>query len=185
MAKSGLDEKKLKASLERTKKGLADLIRKYGSKENMEKLGEEAARLIVVRTRQGKTAEGGPFPPFDRGNDEGLYVKYRNRYKKLLHGSASVKKPTNTFTGQLLDSLGVRKAQRGKVFIGPTTERRTDIFGGASDITNSELIEELEKMGREFLKLSDKNLKFLLRFFRILIKDENRKSRFKPKSNRK
>ena len=170
MAKSGLDEKKLKASLERTKKGLADLIRKYGSKENMAKLGEEAARLIVVRTRMGKTAENGPFPALSAN-----YVKYRKAYRQLLHPSAKPNKPSNTFTGQLLDSLGVTKVQRGKVFIGATLERREE--GGA---TNSEIIEYLEQMGREFLKLSDKNLKFLLRFFRILIKDENRKSRFRP-----
>ena len=176
MAKSGLDSKKLKADLEKTRGRLADLIRKYGSKENMEKLGEEAVRLIVTRTRMGGNAEGGPFPALSKG-----YVKYRTAYRKHLHGSASPDKPTNTFTGQLLDSLGVVRAKRGAVFIGATVERRTDPFGGSDDTKNSELIKYLEEMGREFLGLTGKNLKSLLREFRILIKDENRKSRFKPK----
>jgi len=163
------------------KDDLFKLVKSIGSKKNMRIVGREMIKLIVKRTRMGKDIDGQKFPALAEST-----IKLRKRYK--LHSSTSPGKANNTMTGQLLKSLGVVKADKGEIWIGviksdrkhPTLKKRTKKKSTKAPATNDEVMEYLEEQGRNFNGLTKANWKSLLRTVRILLKDDIRRSKFKP-----
>lgn len=153
------------------------LIFRFGHKRNMELIGNKIVDIIVKRTRLGNDYKGSKFPPL---SDD--YVELRKQYKRdgILHKTTSPSKANNTLTGQLLHSIGIVKVKNGSVWIGATKEDRKTVTLKKSKTTNSELIEHLENQGRAFFGLTELNWKALLRYIRKIMKDEIRRTRFKP-----
>jgi len=152
------------------KKEMTTLIDKFGSKKRMTLLGKEAVSLIVIRTRVGRgfstATKGGGDKATKLKPLSPNYIDYRKKNKAKLTGRAgTVKKSNLTFTGQLLNSIDVIKASKGKCFIGAKKERRK-----GETVKNSEIIGYQEKQGRVFLQLSTLDIKKLIRFMKNLVK---------------
>ena len=139
-------------------------IKESTSATQMKAYGRAAIKLIIARTRLGygvkktNTAQTRLAPLAEPTKE------YRRRNASKLHPETSPNKSNLTFTGQLLDSLGVKSASKSEVIIAANRRRRK---GG---ITNDELAGILETRGRNrparpFLNLSTKEIQKLNRDF--------------------
>jgi hypothetical protein len=105
------------------------------------------------------------------------YKEFRRENKDLLSRATRPSKSNLTLTGQMLDSLRIRKFRRGLVTIGPYGRRRAAGFS-PTKLTNPQLTEILEANGRPYLHLSRLEVKQLQRFYRKTFGDLVNKYRF-------
>lgn len=150
-------------------------------KRDLEAMGEEAIRLIVVRTRLGY---GVDRPRAKRKRLKSLspsYIEVRKGkiafftlgkgQKRRIVSYVPDKKPelseftrptrsNLTFTGKMLDSMRVKDivVRRNRVSIGPDRRSR------GKGLTNEKIATYQEQMGRVFNNLSDLEVKKLARF---------------------
>ena len=152
-------------------KDMRKLFKKSVSNKEMQLLGEKAIEIIVKRTRlgDGVTARGGKKKKFKAFKKS--YRNFRKRYESKLDGTTSVTKRNNTFSGQLLRSMKVIKAVKGKVVVGPNDETRSKTFKGEASKTNAEVAGYLVDMGRAFNNLSKPEIKQLTIFYRRTFTD--------------
>lgn len=128
------------------------------SDEQMEKLGEEAADMIRIRTRlgYGVSKPGAKRQRLKKLSDE--YIETRQNF----HGLSEFTTPGRsnlTRTAQMLDSIIVLEAKDGKVTVGPQ--------GARSDSKHSnDQIAEYVSTARPFISVSDLEVKKLIRFFK-------------------
>lgn len=151
-----LNEAKLAKMVDRLKAGLAKSV----SKEQMRKLGEEATRLIVKRTRlgYGVQKEGGERFPLSS-------ISWTDRYKKLrktfpLDETTRPRKSNLTLTGQMLRSIKVIKIDGKSVTIAPTGWR------SEKGLDNETVAAGNAKRGRVFLNLSANEYAQIARVYR-------------------
>ena len=147
-----------KLQLDKFVKNIADTIKQTINAQFMSEIGEEAKRLIFLRTKLGY---GVPFTGANREKLKGLsasYIKMRKSSKKLgeLSDTTSASKSNLTFTGQLLDSIQVKKSVNGITWIGPRGYR-TD------GLTNEQVANTVSKQ-RPFMFLSDLEILKVQRF---------------------
>jgi hypothetical protein len=160
------------ADLGKFRKVIEDAFKAATSKEAMAKYGKAAAQYIKVRTRQGYGVKGNNEP---KNNLDALSEKYKATRKKNrneLHGSTRPNKSNLTYTGQMLDSVGVTYANQGTVIVSPNGERNDSEHG------NAEIAQFVSDQGRPFNHLTDVEVrKLTVLFERNLRKILNKASR--------
>jgi len=130
------------------------------SQRVLKALGKQSIFLIKKRTRLGYGVRR------DYGKKKKLiglsenYVQYRKDNKQLLNKFTRPSRSNLTFTGQMLDSMKIRKIKRGRLTIGPYGRRRGE------NLTNQKLAQYVEQNGRPFNHLSQLEIKQLQRFYR-------------------
>lgn len=134
------------------------------SRKELKRLGDAALIIIYNRTKKGigvrKTSQvGGAQQKLKKLADS--TKKYRQRYKEKLHPTTSPRKSNLTFSGQLLDSLKVKKisARKKSFVISPEGKRK------GSSLANFEVAEFVDQNGRPFLGLSNKDLKEVVKLY--------------------
>ena len=144
------------------------LLRTFNSATNtvqMRALGQQAIKKIVRRTRLGYGVDEKGDKKFKLEPLRPMTIANRLRNKRRLHGQTRPKRSNLTFTGQMLNSMKVKRASHGVVAVGPKGSRRE---GG---ITNPDLA-ELHANGttrmkpRPFNNLSRLERRQLVRWYR-------------------
>lgn len=130
------------------------------TQQQMIRLGNEAVKLIVKRTRLGYGVKENLGQRFNLSS-----IPWTDRYKNLrrvatLDGSTSARKSNLTFTGQMLRSVTAANPKSGGVTIKVSGDR-TD-----TDATNEEIANVNAKRGRVFNRLSLNEYNQLVRIYR-------------------
>lgn len=143
-----------------------EALRKIGSPTNMKKFGETAADIVRLRTRLGfgvsdDNAEKARLKPLSKSykdfrkgkiafftTPDGRVVPYKPNSAPTLHPDTSPTKSNLTFTGQMLDSLGVVSVRQGEALIGPRGNRTK------SPLSNKQVAKYVTAQGRAFNNLS-------------------------------
>lgn len=139
------------AKLDKFNAAMARALSKVGAPSNMRKFGEDAADIVRLRTRLGSgvETEGGT-----KKRLKPLSESYRKRRKKAdLHPDTAPNKSNLTFTGQMLDSLGVTSVRQNQVTFGPRGSRT------GSSLSNKQVAEYVTLAGRAFNNLSKVEIK--------------------------
>lgn len=107
-------------------------FRRATDQRQMRALGEFAIMLIVRRTRLGKTyTRERVRVALDKIRERPKrlaplspnYVDFRKKNRRLLSRFTTPRRSGLTFTGQMLDSMKVKRASKGIVAIGPSGRR--------------------------------------------------------------
>lgn len=128
--------------------------------EHLKALGDEAVRLITVRTRLGY---GVDTPGAERQKLKPLsdaYIEMRRKSRGKLSGMTAPARSNLTFTGQMLESLKVI-AKRFSVSIEPSGQRD-------DGISNQDVAQSVTRFGRPFISLSRLEIKQLKRFYETM-----------------
>jgi hypothetical protein len=133
---------------------------KFGDKEAMTAIAAEAANMIRTRTRLGYGVPGDNAPRQKLKVLSDSYKLFRRKHKDELYDEASPAKSNLTFTGQLLNSLKVKKISKDSAIVGASGKRQGE------QLTNDKLAEYVEENGRPFLYLSNLENKKLETFAR-------------------
>lgn len=129
------------------------------SKRQTSALAEEAIKIIVRRTRLGYGVKRNYSERYKLPGLSTAYIKRRRNYSGLA-GTTTPKKSNLTFTGQMLESVSIIRADdKGMIVIGPKGRRR-------DRLTNVEVAEFNEQRGRIFNRLSRLEFQQLLRIYR-------------------
>lgn len=140
------------------------------SSQELTSVGNFVIDLIVKRTRLGygvsrqfgaKTS----LKPLSMG-----YRAFRTR-NPALSPTTSAGKSNLTFSGQMLDSVKIIRAQNGKVSFGPTGGRQD------SSLTNLQVAAIQERQGRIFNRVSQLEYSQALRYYRRQFGDLLKKQR--------
>lgn len=147
-----------KQQITKLSKEIASSIDKTFDAKFMREVGEEAKRLIFLRTKlgYGVDKQGGQKQKLKALSP--FYVELRKLLAKDgdLHSSTTPKKSNLTNTGQMLDSLKIKRAVNGLVWLGPMGYRDVGL-------TNEEVANRVSK-DRPFMFLSDLEEKKIRRF---------------------
>lgn len=139
-------------------KAFAKILSKVDSPDAMRRLGTFLIAMIRVRTRgrgQGVQKPGGPVSKLKRVTTK--YAKWRA--KQPRHPEAATGRSSNlTFSGKMLDSLIIKKANRTQLFLGFKTQKDANKAGWQ------------EEQGRRFLVLSGKEIKDAAAFMKMGLK---------------
>jgi hypothetical protein len=102
-------------------KKLITELNKYISHANLKNIGDFASGLIRVRTRlgYGVDSEGGERQRLEPLTPRYILKRKLARKSGKLYEETSPTKSNLTFTGQMLNSIGVIKIAQNKVVIGP------------------------------------------------------------------
>lgn len=122
------------------------------SQRTAQSIAEDLVDFIVERTKDGKGKDGKPFPG------------YSESYKKSLDFKIAGKGNTVdlTLTGEMLDTLKVLEAKKGKIVIG--FEEGDEVNGRAEgNILGSYGGDPNPKKARNFLDVSDKEIANILK----------------------
>ena len=137
--------------------------------QSIQPIAVEAALLIRKRTRLGYGARAMGGERFGLKKLSPSYVKFRlSRGAPYLSEFTAPKRSNLTFTGQMLDSIGIVRIQAGKVFIGPQGNR-TDPFSKGK--TNAQIAKYVAQNGRPFMYLTRPEISQLVRSYRITFGD--------------
>jgi len=141
-------------------KKLFGVFDRFVDDAKMRAIGVEASRLIKVRTRlgYGVSSNGKQRKKLKKLSDN--YLIFRAKHRDELDSETSPERSNLTFTGQLLNSMKVKKAKKGSVIIGPSGKR------SGERLTNDELGQHVEDAGRPFNYLSNLETKQVERFAR-------------------
>ena len=133
-------------------------LSKTTDRKNLREFANVLNRIIKDRTRAGfgvkpprKADSGGrrfKLPPFSDA-----YIEQRVRNARKLSKFASISRPNNTFTGQMLSDLRVNNISKDSFSIG---------FRSRKSRLKAEF---LEIMGREFMHLSKKEIQILVKSY--------------------
>lgn len=141
-------------------KSIFNVFDRFEEHKEMRAVGEHAADLIRVRTRLGY---GVPDQGEARQKLKKLsqkYMLFRGKKSDELYEDTTPKRSNLTFTGQLINSLKVKKVKKGEVIVGPSGKR------SGESLTNEKLAEYVEDAGRPFNYLSNLEVKKVERFVR-------------------
>ena len=166
----------VKVDVKRFTDKIEKLLGESVSAKLMRPVAQELAKIIVKRTRLGygvssnlaeksklrASGPGGKFTP------KYLLRRIRARSKGELASTTSPNKLNLTFTGQLLESVKVIKADNGQIIIGPSG-RRDDGH------TNEQIAKYNADAGRIFLNVSRLEFQQILRFYRREFTDLRKK----------
>lgn len=162
----------VKVDVKRFTDKIEKFLKEAVSTRTIKPIAEELTNIIVKRTRLGygvknnfgkreklrASGPGGGFKP--------SYLK--KRLRGPLDSTTAPRKLNLTFTGQLLRSVSVIKAQDGKIIIGPTGTRN-------DGKDNQKIARYNADQGRIFLNVSELEFKQILRFYRREFTDLRRK----------
>lgn len=146
----------------------------------MKQIGEEAARLIYVRTKLGYGVKNNngtrqklrPLNPFyiavrkvvKGGNAKKIKQIYQetgirppSKLPTGLDETTTPAKSNLTFSGQMLKSIKVKTTKQNEVIIGPQGYRN-------DGLTNEQVANSVQKFGRPFMFLSNLEIGKLKRF---------------------
>lgn len=137
--------------------------------QHMIPVAEHAVDLIVKRTRLGYGVDRqfGSKQALKRLSDP--YKEFRKRFSGLSDAT-SPGKSNLTLTGQMLDSVKVIRATKGKIHFGPTGNR-------SDGLSNMQVAKYQERQGRVFNRISQLEYNQTLRFYRREFGDLLRKRR--------
>lgn len=177
----------VKVDVKRFTDKIEKLLGESVSARLMRPVAQELAKIIVKRTRLGygvssdlaeksklkASGPGGKFTP------KYLLRRIRARAKGELASTTTPNKLNLTFTGQLLESIKVIKAEDGQIIIGPTGTRKPDNGGKKKKKkktkTNEEIAQYNADAGRIFLNVSRLEFQQILRFYRREFTDLRKK----------
>ena len=143
-------------------KSLRKIVKDAESQGNLVNLAAVAIDVIQRRTRSGKGVKRPGGSTFRLKPLSKNYIKFRRANASRLSGLTSPGKSNLTFTGQLLYSLGLKKASK-RIVIEPQGTR----VDGKS---NAEVARHVSKV-RPFLALSKDEQAFVAKFFRKTFDD--------------
>lgn len=144
---------------------LQDLLRDAAKQDALRPLALKAIEIIQRRTRLGYGVPAGTNGTAERFKLPPLSDRYIQRRKKARLGEFGSPARSNlTYSGQLLDSLGVIRIGQGSIVIGPTGTRRN----GQS---NAAVAGYVAAGGRPFLALSSPEAEQLRRYYRNVFGD--------------
>jgi len=135
------------------------------SNRAMRAIGREAVVIIKRRTRLGYGVVGGLF-----GNRQSLrtmkphtpqYQEYRRRHRRELFHETSPRKQNLTFTGELLNSLKVKRTRKNRALLGFPKKRHKK-----SGELLTKIAQKQHDAGRTFMFLTKKETNQLLKFYR-------------------
>lgn len=131
------------------------------SDDDINTAAEEILHYLVERTKAGKGVDGKPF--------KGDYSKaYRDSLEFKVAGKSGL--INLTLSGEMLDSLEILKAGNGKVEIGYSKD--SDMNGRAEgNILGSYGGKPNKKRARNFLEISDKEIKKIVKKLDIIPRD--------------
>lgn len=126
------------------------------SRTEMKKIGQYTQALIVARTRAGYGVETSTkgisrrfkLPPFSAS-----YIDYRIRNNRKLSRFASLTKPNNTFSGNMLNDFKVTSVSDKSFVIGFRSKE------------SQKKAEYLAEMGRNFVGLTKKDFDLMVDFY--------------------
>lgn len=133
------------------------------SRKQLTVLGKATLAIIYKRTKKGigvnKTGQVGGARKRLKALEKSTIA--RRKSFKDLHPTTSPRKSNLTFSGQLLDSLKVKKisARKKSFVISPEGKRK------GSSLANFEVAEFVDQNGRPFLGLSNKDLKEVVKLY--------------------
>jgi hypothetical protein len=130
--------------------------------DDSELVGEEIINYIVKRSKQGKGVDGTPFPP------------YSDQYKASLDfkNAGKSSKVNLTLSSEMLDSLQVLSAKKGKVVIGfEKSDSRNNAVAEGNILGSYGQSSPNKDKARNFMELSDAELSKVLRSVDILPKE--------------
>lgn len=146
---------------------LKNVVKQAASRKELEAIGNFAADLIRKRTRLGYGAPKGEAGAVERFRLAALsqgWIRFRKTTgASWLSEFTRAGKSNLTFTGQMLDSLGVVRVKAGSVTIGPKGYR-TDPF--SRGLSNEQVANFVAKKGRPFNNLTRPELAQVKRFYR-------------------
>ena len=144
------------------------LFKRATNNKQMRALGEQAIILIVRRTRLGKTYTRERVKvALDKISERpkrlaplsSNYVEFRKKNRRLLSRFTNPRRSGLTFTGQMLDSMKVKRASRGLVIVGPSGRRN-------ETLANLHAVGTATMPARPFNNLSVLEARQLQRFYR-------------------
>lgn len=140
------------------------IIEEVVDTKQMNALGEYAIQLIAKRTRLGYGVNSAGEKRQRLPALKPITVAIRTAAKKQgrLDERTSPKKSNLTFTGQLIDSLGIAVSAPGQIIIQPQGYRSDD----GEIKANLQLARVLAKRGFRFLNISDAEFRQLGNFLR-------------------
>jgi len=142
------------------------LLPKDYDDEDAQTVAEEILSFIIERTKKGKGSDGVKFP--------GYSPSYKASDAFKLGGKSS--SPVNlTLSGEMLDSLEVLEAKRGKIVFGYTED--SDMNGRADGNCRGSYgtSKDDPSKARNFMELSGKELARIIRSLYILPKETQNK----------
>lgn len=151
-------ESKVTSNFKKVFAKLRKEVKSTYSDDQMERLGEQAAEMIRIRTRLGYGVSK-PGSKRERLKKlDGEYIETRKDFGELSQFTTPGRSNL-TRTGQMLESIVVLDAKDGKVTVGPQ--------GARSDSKHSnDQIAEYVSTARPFISVSDLEIKKLIRFFK-------------------
>lgn len=132
---------------------------KQTQKKLLKSMGLETIDIIVTRTRRGFGVKrtGGNRRKLKKLSPG--YIKHRQRNRNLLSRFTSPGKSNLTFTGQMLESVKIIKANDSEFILGPSG-RRSD------GKRNADVGRWVTEQGRPFMNLGRKEITDLQKFVR-------------------
>lgn len=125
-------------------------------------VGEEIINFIVKRSKQGKGVDGTPFPKYSKSYTESLDFKNAGKSSKV----------NLTLSSEMLDSLQVLSAKKGKVVIGfEKGDSRNNAVAEGNILGSYGQPNANPSKARNFMELSDAELSKVLRSVDILPKE--------------
>lgn len=148
------------ATADEFKRAYDRAMKRAFSAAQMTKYGEFAAEMIKLRSRLGfgVSTEGGNRNRFAELSKSYKEERAQDRKSGKLSSLTTPNRSNLTRTGQMLESLGVKKLKDGEVKIGPKGKRLGE------SITNEEVGVFVSAAGRVFNNLSKTELKRLDKF---------------------
>lgn len=143
-------------------KSLKDVVKKAESQGLLTNVAGYAIRLIVQRTRDGKGVKRPGSSPYRLKPLSASYIAFRRKNRSALSPFTSPSKSNLTFTGQLLNSLVLKK--------GATTITITPSGIRDDGKSNAEVARRVSK-ARPFLALSKGEQREVADFFRRSFED--------------
>lgn len=162
---------KINEQIERiVNKRIEQTVKKTFTKPLLDKVGREAVKQIVKRTRLGKGARPITKKTYPLPGLADSTIDYRERYDYNLSPYTRPNRSNVTATGQLLNSIWYRtrfSSTLREVELYFKENRSRELNGGPAKIKHKKLAEYIEKNGRPFFYLAD----FELRKLRSIIAD--------------
>jgi hypothetical protein len=130
--------------------------------DDSELVGEEIINFIIKRSKQGKGVDGTPFPKYSK--------EYMNSLDFKNAGKSS--KVNLTLSSEMLDSLQVLSAKKGKVVIGfEKGDTRNNAVAEGNILGSYGQQNANPSKARNFMELSDGELASVLRKVDVLPKE--------------
>ena len=131
------------------------------SADDAQTVAEEILNFIVERTKKGNGSDGKAFPGYSKAYKESLDFKIAGKSSKV----------NLTLSGEMLDSLEVLQAKKGKVVIGFSSGSEMNGRAEGNILGTYGSSKPNPSKARNFMELSNKELSKILKSLDVLPRD--------------